>query len=195
MGRAFEATDGELAEKLFAALQAGDDAGGDSRGKHSASMIVVRKGGGRNFNNDRYLCLNVDDNPAPLAGLRRLLDMNLGYLYQEKAGRLTGAGKTKEACDAAAQTARYLPAAQAYIRLGILDYNLNDKTAAVSTAHSSRPWSCVMQRERSSNLSVPPPILTTINAPRKRYGPVRSVFVKPSTRFPGLCRKQLERDD
>jgi uncharacterized Ntn-hydrolase superfamily protein len=55
MGRAFEATQGELAEKLFAALKAGDDAGGDSRGKQSASMIVVRKGGGRNYNNDRYL--------------------------------------------------------------------------------------------------------------------------------------------
>ena len=54
MGRAFEATEGELAEKLFAALKAGDDAGGDSRGKQSASMLVVRKGGGRNINNDRY---------------------------------------------------------------------------------------------------------------------------------------------
>ena len=55
MGEAFEATHGELAEKLFAALKAGDDAGGDSRGKQSASMLVVRKGGGRNYNNDRYI--------------------------------------------------------------------------------------------------------------------------------------------
>ena len=63
MGRAFEATEGELAEKLFAALKAGDDAGGDSRGKQSASMLVVRKGGGRNINNDRYIYINVDDGP------------------------------------------------------------------------------------------------------------------------------------
>src|SRR5579859_2587446 len=55
MGRAFDATPGELAEKLFAALQAGDAAGGDRRGRQSASMIVVRRGGGRNLNNDRYL--------------------------------------------------------------------------------------------------------------------------------------------
>ena len=74
MGRAFEATPGELAEKLFAALKAGDDAGGDTRGKQSASMLVVRKGGGRNINNDRYLYLNVDDSPAPIPELRRLLD-------------------------------------------------------------------------------------------------------------------------
>src|SRR5262249_3866534 len=39
MGRAFDATQGELAEKLYAALKAGDDAGGDSRGKQSASML------------------------------------------------------------------------------------------------------------------------------------------------------------
>jgi uncharacterized Ntn-hydrolase superfamily protein len=132
MGRAFEATDGELAEKLFAALKAGDDAGGDSRGKQSASMIVVRKGGGRNINNDRYLYLNVDDNPAPIPELRRLLDMNLGYLWQEKVGRLTSAGKPKEARDAAAKAAGYMPTAQAFFSLGILDYNLGDKTAAVA---------------------------------------------------------------
>src|SRR5690348_14027729 len=41
MGRAFEATSGELAEKLYAALKAGDDAGGDSRGRQSASILVV----------------------------------------------------------------------------------------------------------------------------------------------------------
>jgi uncharacterized Ntn-hydrolase superfamily protein len=132
MGRAFEATDGELAEKLFAALKAGDDAGGDSRGKQSASMIVVRKGGGRNINNDRYLYLNVDDNPAPIPELRRLLDMNLGYLYQEKAGRLSSAGKPKEARDAAAKAAHYMPTAQAYLSLGILDYGLSDKMASVA---------------------------------------------------------------
>src|SRR5438477_8230583 len=79
MGRAFEATKGELAERLYAALKAGDDAGGDSRGHQSASMLVVRKQGGRNINNDRYVYINVDDNPQPFPELRRLLDMNLGY--------------------------------------------------------------------------------------------------------------------
>jgi uncharacterized Ntn-hydrolase superfamily protein len=107
MGAAFESAQGELAEKLFAALKAGDDAGGDSRGKQSASMIVVRKGGGRNIDNDRYLHINVDDNPQPVAELRRLLDMNLGLLYQEKAGKLMTEGKPREAREAAALAARY----------------------------------------------------------------------------------------
>ena len=140
MGRAFEATEGELAEKLFAALKAGDDAGGDSRGKQSASMIVVRKGGGRNTNNDRYLYLNVDDNPAPIPELRRLLDMNLGYLWQEKVGRLTQAGKPKGARDAAAKARDTCRRRRLILSLGILDYNLSDKAAARPTSGKRSRW-------------------------------------------------------
>jgi uncharacterized Ntn-hydrolase superfamily protein len=80
MGKAFEAAGGELAERLYAALKAGDDAGGDSRGKQSASLLVVRKGGGRNINNDRRFYINVDDSPDPLKELHRLLDINLRLL-------------------------------------------------------------------------------------------------------------------
>jgi uncharacterized Ntn-hydrolase superfamily protein len=132
MGEAFEATQGELAEKLFAAVKAGDDAGGDSRGKQSASMIVVRKGGGRNINNDRYLYINVDDNPAPIAELRRLLDLALGAGYQDKLSKLMTANQPREARDAAAKYARYVPSANAQVSLGVMDYNLGDKTAALA---------------------------------------------------------------
>jgi uncharacterized Ntn-hydrolase superfamily protein len=132
MGKAFEATQGELAEKLFAALKAGDDAGGDSRGKQSASILVVRKQGGRNINNDRYVFINVDDNPAPIKELRRLLDVNLGLLYSEKVGPLLVAGKTREARNAAAQGARYTRNANSYFMLGTMDYGIGDKTAALA---------------------------------------------------------------
>jgi uncharacterized Ntn-hydrolase superfamily protein len=132
MGRAFEATQGELAEKLFAALKAGDDAGGDKRGKQSASMLVVRKGGGRNINNDRYLYLNVDDNPLPIPELRRLLDIQLGMASQDRMSKMMTANKPKEARDAAAAYARYMPSANAQMSLGIMDYNLGDKPAALA---------------------------------------------------------------
>src|SRR5947207_910760 len=85
MGKAFESTQSELAEKLYAALKAGDAAGGDSRGRQSASMLVVRKGGGRNINNDRYVYINVDDNADPFTELRRRLDCDLGYNYADQA--------------------------------------------------------------------------------------------------------------
>src|SRR5215470_12840841 len=132
MGKAFDETQGELAEKLFAALEAGDGAGGDSRGKQSASMLVVRKGGGRNINNDRYIYINVDDSPQPIPELRRLLDMNLGLLYQEKYGRLMQSGKSREARDAMVAVTHYMPSANAQVNLGIADYSLGDKPAALA---------------------------------------------------------------
>jgi uncharacterized Ntn-hydrolase superfamily protein len=139
MGRAFEATQGELAEKLYAALKAGDDAGGDARGKQSASMLVVRKQGGRNINNDRTIYLNVDDNPQPLPELRRLLDLNLGYLYQDRTGKLLSSGKTKEARDAAAQVVRYWPKRpDAHLTLGLLDYAAGDKPGALAELRAAR---------------------------------------------------------
>lgn len=52
-GEGLRSTPGELAEELYGALKAGDDAGGDARGHQSASMLVMRKQGGRNLNNDR----------------------------------------------------------------------------------------------------------------------------------------------
>jgi uncharacterized Ntn-hydrolase superfamily protein len=132
MGKAFESTEGDLAEKLYAALKAGDDAGGDSRGKQSASMLVVGKGRGRNINNDRPIYINVDDSPAPIPELRRLLDINQGWLYQQRAGELRSAGKTKDAREAALKVTRYMPSPNAWLTLGVLDYDLNDKTSALA---------------------------------------------------------------
>ncbi len=139
MGRAFESTQGELAEKLWAALKAGDDAGGDSRGKQSASILVVRKGGGRNINNDRYVYINVDDAPNPFPELRRLLDINLGLLYQEKVGKLLTANDPKGAREAAMKVARYMPQnPQAQMTLGLLSYVTGDKSAAMDTLRKAR---------------------------------------------------------
>jgi len=139
MGRAFEETHGELAERLFAALKAGDAAGGDARGKQSASMLVVRKQGGRNINNDRYIYINVDDNPQPFPELRRLLDMNLGYLYQDKTFKLLRAGKTQDARDAAAQAAHYFPdRSDVHLSLGMLNYVVGDKKAALAAFRSAQ---------------------------------------------------------
>jgi uncharacterized Ntn-hydrolase superfamily protein len=70
---------GELADWLVAALEAGQAAGGDSRGRQSAAVHVVRAGGGYGGNNDRYLDLRVDDHPEPIAELQRLLKIH--HLY------------------------------------------------------------------------------------------------------------------
>ncbi len=78
MGLAFEETEGELAEKLMAALVAGQDKGGDRRGQQSAALLVVREKGGYSGFNDRYIDLRVDDHERPIDELRRLLKIQLG---------------------------------------------------------------------------------------------------------------------
>ena len=70
---------GELADWLVDALEAGQAAGGDSRGRQSAAVLVVRQGGGYGGNNDRYLDLRVDDHPYPIRELKRLVSMH--HLY------------------------------------------------------------------------------------------------------------------
>ena len=75
MVAAFERTKGQhLSQRLVSALEAGQRAGGDTRGMQSAALVVVKKGGGVWLNNDVVLRLQVDDAPEPIAELRRLVD-------------------------------------------------------------------------------------------------------------------------
>ncbi len=75
MVAAFERSKGaHLSLRLVAALEAGQRAGGDTRGMQSAAILVVKKGGGVWLNNDVVLRLQVDDAPEPIAELRRLVD-------------------------------------------------------------------------------------------------------------------------
>ncbi len=70
---------GELADWLVEALWAGQEAGGDKRGRQSAGVLVVRASGGYGGNNDRYLDLRVDDDPQPISKLQHLVEMH--HLY------------------------------------------------------------------------------------------------------------------
>lgn len=91
MARAFEQTKGDLAERMLAALEAAEAAGGDIRGKQSAALVVVKaQSSGRPWQ-DRLFDLRVDDHPTPLPELRRLVTlqraynhMNAGDLAMEK---------------------------------------------------------------------------------------------------------------
>jgi uncharacterized Ntn-hydrolase superfamily protein len=74
MVRAFEETDGHLSFRLQAALEAGQAAGGDTRGKQSAAMLIVKEGGGVWLNNDVVLRLQVEDHELPITELRRLVE-------------------------------------------------------------------------------------------------------------------------
>jgi uncharacterized Ntn-hydrolase superfamily protein len=75
MSRAFSGTEGDLCDRLLAALLAGDRAGGDRRGRQSAALLVVREGGGYEGRNDRYIDLRVDDHPDAPRELARVFDV------------------------------------------------------------------------------------------------------------------------
>lgn len=77
MAKAFEEAKGPLAWKLMAAMEAGDQAGGDKRGKQSAAILVVRDKGGPSGFNDRYLDFRVDDHKDPMPELARILALRV----------------------------------------------------------------------------------------------------------------------
>jgi uncharacterized Ntn-hydrolase superfamily protein len=71
----FQRTEGPLAERLVSALEAGENAGGDNRGKQSAAIIVVTRSGGYLGVDDRLVDLKVVDNPEPVQELRRQYEL------------------------------------------------------------------------------------------------------------------------
>jgi uncharacterized Ntn-hydrolase superfamily protein len=75
MAIAFRQAEGELVDRLLAALEAGDAAGGDRRGKQSAALLVARPGAGYEGRSDRYVDLRVDDHPEPVRELRRIFEV------------------------------------------------------------------------------------------------------------------------
>lgn len=96
MARAFENAKGDLAERMLAALDAAQAAGGDIRGRQSAALIVVTgKPTGQAWK-DRTFDLRVDDSPEPLRELRRLVRLQRAYNHMN-AGDLAVERKDNEA--------------------------------------------------------------------------------------------------
>ncbi|MGH3080084.1 MAG: DUF1028 domain-containing protein [Gaiellaceae bacterium] len=83
MAKAFEAATGPLAQRLLAALDAAEDAGGDWRGRQAAALLVV-PAEGKPW--EVLVDLRVDDHPEPLEELRRLLDLHDGYEAMDEPG-------------------------------------------------------------------------------------------------------------
>ena len=85
MVEAFETTGGHLSLRLQAALEAGQAAGGDTRGMQSAAMLIVKEDGGVWLNNDVVLRLQVDDDPEPIAELRRLVEIAAARIERRRS--------------------------------------------------------------------------------------------------------------
>ncbi len=81
LAETFARTPGTLADRIVASLRAAQAAGGDKRGQQSAALIIEKPGGGYAGFNDRYVDLRVDDHPAPIEELARILDLHKLYFF------------------------------------------------------------------------------------------------------------------
>lgn len=156
MARAFENTPGELAERLYAALKAGDDAGGDRRGRQSASILVVRKGGGSSLNNDRLAYINVDDHVDPIAELGRLLPLQLAFSYGAKRTAHLRAGRLNDALSVAEKLTRWTPrVAGTHMHLGFLLYLSGNKAKATEALRRAAELSPNLKADWEAALANP----------------------------------------
>lgn len=134
MAKAFENSKGELAERLWIALKAGDDAGGDRRGRQSAGLLVVRKGGGSSWGNDRLAYVNVNDHVDPVGELGRQLPLQLAWSQRGKRAPLVAQGKYDQAMILADKIVRWEPHNGGdRINQGFIAYLSGDKSKALAS--------------------------------------------------------------
>ena len=134
MAQAFESPEGELAERLVSALEAGQEAGGDARGRQSAALLVVRKDAGRAGYGDRYVDLRVEDHDTPIKELRRLLNMNYSNANAFRAQALMDEGKAEEALELALEAVLLSPENDnAHMALCRARFEAGDKAAAIES--------------------------------------------------------------
>src|SRR6267143_2878132 len=109
MAEAYENTKGDLATRLLAALDAGQGAGGDIRGQQSAAIVIVK---GKRSNKpwqDRIMDLRVEDDPHPIAELRRLVKTWRAYRNVDQGDAYATEGKIEDAMKSYAEGARLAP--------------------------------------------------------------------------------------
>ncbi len=88
LAETFERSSGSLADRLMAALRAGQAGGGDRRGMQSAALLVVRRHGGYLGANDRFIDIRVYDAPDPIAELARLLALHKLHFFPSEPADL-----------------------------------------------------------------------------------------------------------
>jgi len=109
MADAYEHAKGDLGERMLAALEAGERAGGDIRGRQSAAILVVKgKASGRPWN-DKVLDLRVEDNPQPLVELRRLMRLRRAYNLEDAGDNFISDKHPVEAAHAYEQAMQLAP--------------------------------------------------------------------------------------
>jgi uncharacterized Ntn-hydrolase superfamily protein len=93
----FDATEGTLAERLLAALDGAETAGGDYRGRQAAGLVVVSGERDEQPSVDRVFDLRVEDHDEPLRELRRLHRLAAGYRRRNRIDETADPNEEREA--------------------------------------------------------------------------------------------------
>jgi uncharacterized Ntn-hydrolase superfamily protein len=109
MHKAFLSSNGELAERMLAALQAGQSVGGDIRGQQSAALLVAEAQRGPQPWRQVKVNLRIDDHPRPIEELARLLKLHNAFVMMNAGDSLLAEGKTEEARKKYRTAARLAP--------------------------------------------------------------------------------------
>ncbi|HIA94902.1 MAG TPA: DUF1028 domain-containing protein [Candidatus Marinimicrobia bacterium] len=109
MAKAFENTEGDLADKMMATLDAAEAEGGDIRGKQSAAMLIVTGEPTGVPWKDTVLDLRVEDHPKPLEELRRLIRINRAYKHANKGDHYLELENIEKALAEYEMAAHYYP--------------------------------------------------------------------------------------
>jgi len=97
MASAFSEANGNLVERMLAALEAAEYAGGDIRGRQSAAIVVVKTKASNEPWKDKVVDLRVEDHPDPIGELKRLVRIHKAYEHANKGDELMAAGMLSEA--------------------------------------------------------------------------------------------------
>ncbi|OGF66072.1 MAG: Zn-dependent protease [Candidatus Fischerbacteria bacterium RBG_13_37_8] len=109
MAKAFETTQGELSDRLLAALEAAQQESGDIRGMQSASILVVSSKTSGIPWSEKIIDLRIEDHPQPLVELKRLLLINKAYNFMNKGDEFFAKGDIDAANKAYQMAEKLLP--------------------------------------------------------------------------------------
>ena len=109
MAKAYRGTTGDLADRMLAALEAGQKAGGDIRGQQSAALLIVKGTASGQPWKDRLFDLRVEDHPHPIEELRRLVRLRRAYRFEDQGDDFVAQKKMDEALKAYSEAARLAP--------------------------------------------------------------------------------------
>ncbi len=109
MAKAYREAKGDLADRLLAALEAGQKAGGDIRGQQSAAILVVRGTSSGQPWKDRLFDLRVEDSPKPIEELKRLVRLRRAYRFEDQGDDAVAEARMDDALKAYSEAARLAP--------------------------------------------------------------------------------------